>query len=167
MSCPWKIHPMLYGCRCGVLDNPNCLMTSAEMRFFWLPLSTIKCSGVPFTNICEWKRCSPSSGSVGSSSWIAAVATITCLLPLFSEWDYESGFGSLSLISATNDFFEWHSSVLCQGILWKSHHFSVSFVFSWPFFSCGFDYFLRDCLLGSSFSYFVFCGFGDMNSCLF
>jgi hypothetical protein len=42
---------MLYGCRCGVVDNPNCLMTSAEMRFFWLPLSTIKCRGVPFTHI--------------------------------------------------------------------------------------------------------------------
>jgi hypothetical protein len=52
-SHPWRSHPMLYGCGCGVVDNPNCLMTSAEMRFFWLPLSTIKCSGVPFTHICE------------------------------------------------------------------------------------------------------------------
>jgi hypothetical protein len=52
-SHPWRSHPMLYGCGCGVVDNPNCLTTSAEMRFFWLPLSTIKCSGVPFTHICE------------------------------------------------------------------------------------------------------------------
>ena len=143
-SHPCRNLPMLYGYECGVVDNPNCLTTSTEMRFFWLPLSTIKCSGVPFTHICEWKRCSPSSRSVGSSSWIVAVATITCLLPLFSEWDYESGFGSLSLISATNECFEWHSLVLCQGILWKSHHFPVSFfVFPWPFFSFGLDWFFR------------------------
>jgi hypothetical protein len=25
------------------------------MRFFWLPLSMMKCRGVPFTHICEWK----------------------------------------------------------------------------------------------------------------
>jgi hypothetical protein len=58
--------------------------------------------------------------AVGSASMI-------CLLPVFSELDSESGFDSLSLISATNDCFERHSSVLCQGILWKSHHFLVSF----------------------------------------
>jgi hypothetical protein len=52
-SRPCRSHPMLYGCGCGVVDNPNYLTTSAEMRFFWLPLSTIKCSGVPFTHICE------------------------------------------------------------------------------------------------------------------
>jgi len=28
--------------RCSVIDNPNCLMTSSDMRFFWLPLSTMK-----------------------------------------------------------------------------------------------------------------------------
>ena len=169
----WR-HPMLYGCGCCV-DNPNCLTTSVEMRFFWLPLSTIKCSRVPFTHICEWKRRSPSSGSIGSSSWIAAVATIAVgsasmiyLLPLFSESDYESRFGSLSLISATNDCFERHSSVLCQGLLWKSHHFSVSFfVFPWHFFSCGLEWFLGDCLLGSYLSYFGSYGFKDLNSHLF
>jgi hypothetical protein len=26
--------PMLYGCRCGVVDNPNYLATSVEMRLF-------------------------------------------------------------------------------------------------------------------------------------
>ena len=174
-SRPWWSHPMLYGCRCGVIDNPNYLMTSAEMRFFWLPLSTIKCSGVPFTHICEWKRCSPSSGSVGSSGWIAVVATIAvgsasmiCLFPLFSELDFESGFGSLSLISTTNDYFERQSSVLCQGLLWKSHHFLVSFFFSpWPFFSYVLDWFSGDCLFGLSLSYFGCCGFADPNSCLF
>jgi hypothetical protein len=33
-SRPWRSHPMLYGCGCGVVDNLNCLMTSVEMRFF-------------------------------------------------------------------------------------------------------------------------------------
>jgi hypothetical protein len=49
-----------------------------------------------------------------------------CLLPLFSESNFESGFDSFSLISTTNDCFEQHSLVLCQGIFWKSHHFPVS-----------------------------------------
>jgi hypothetical protein len=31
-------------------------MTSIEMRFFWLLLLMMKCNGVPFTHICEWKR---------------------------------------------------------------------------------------------------------------
>jgi hypothetical protein len=44
---------MLYGCRCGVVDNPNYLMIFVEMRFFWLPLSTRKWSRVPFTHIYE------------------------------------------------------------------------------------------------------------------
>ena len=52
-SCPWRSHPMLYGCDCGVVNNRNCFTTSSEMRFFWLPLSTIKCNGVPFTHIYE------------------------------------------------------------------------------------------------------------------
>jgi hypothetical protein len=142
---------MLYGCGCGFVDNPNCLMTSAKIRFFWLPLWTLKSSKVPFTYICEWKMCSSSSRSIGSSSWITTVATITMgsvsmiyLLSLFYESNSESGFGSLYLILATNYFFEWHSSVLCQGILWKSHHFPVSFVFLWPFFSCALEWFSED-----------------------
>jgi hypothetical protein len=147
-SHPWRSHPMLYGCRCGVVGKSNCLMTSVEMRFFWLPLSTIKCSGVPFTHIYEWKRHSPSSGSSGSSSWIVAVTTVAvgsasiiCLLLLLSESESKSGLNSVSLSSATNDCFERHSSVLCQGILWKSHHFPVSFfIFPLPFFSCGLDW---------------------------
>jgi hypothetical protein len=50
---PCRSHPMLYGCGCGVFDNINCLMTSVEMMLFFLLLSTIKCSGVPLTHICE------------------------------------------------------------------------------------------------------------------
>jgi hypothetical protein len=133
---------MLYGCGCGVVRKSNCLMTSAEIRFFWLPLSTIKCSGVPFTHICEWKRHSPSSGSSGSSGWIVVVTMVAVgstsmiyFLLLFSESESKSGLDSVSLSSTTNDCFERHSSVLCQGILWKSHHFPVSFfIFPLPSF---------------------------------
>jgi len=141
-SCHWRSHIMLYGYGCGVVDNPNCLTTSVEMRFFWFPLWTIKCSRVPFTHIFVWKMSSPSSGSIGSSGWIDVVmiiavgsASMICHLPVFLELDFELGFNSLSLISATNDFFERNLSVLCQGILWKLHHFPVSFlVFLWPYF---------------------------------
>jgi hypothetical protein len=136
---------MLYGCRCGVVGKSNFLTTSTEMRFFWLPLSTIKCNMFPFTDICEWKMRPPSSGSSGSSSWIVVVVTlvvcsasIICLLLLFSESESELGLCSISLSSTTNDCFRKHSSVLCQGILWKSHHFLVSFfIFPIPFFSFG------------------------------
>jgi len=166
---------MLYGCGCGVVDNPNCLTTFVEMMFLWLSLSTIKWNRVPFTHICEWKRCSPSSWFVGSSSWIVVVTTIEVgfasmiyLLLVFSELDSELGFDSLSLISNTNDCFDRHSSVFCQGILWKSHHFLMSFfVFPWSFFSCGLDWFSRSCLSGPCFSYFDCCGFADLNSFLF
>jgi hypothetical protein len=144
----WRSHPMLYGYGCGVFDKSNCLMTSAEMKFLWVSLSTIKCSGVPFTHICEWKRCPPSSGSFGSSSWIVAVTTIEmgsasmiCLLLLSSKSKFELGVGSVSFSSTTNDCFERHSLVLRQGILWKLHHFPVSFfVFPLLFFSCGLEW---------------------------
>ena len=52
-SHPWQSHKMLYGCGCGVVDKPNFFKKSIEMRFFWFLLSTIKCSGVPFTHIFE------------------------------------------------------------------------------------------------------------------
>ena len=137
---------MLYGCGCGVVGKSNCLKTFAEMMFFWLPLSTIKCNGVPFTHICEWKSCSPSSGS--SSGWIVAVATVAVgstsmiyLILLFSESGSKLGFNSLSLSLTTNDYIERHSSVLCQGMLWNSHHFLVSFIeFLLPFLSCIWDW---------------------------
>jgi hypothetical protein len=67
---------MVYGWGCGVVGKFNLLMTSVEIRFFWIPLSTMKCSGVPFTHICEWKRHSPSSGSSDSFGWIFVVAMV-------------------------------------------------------------------------------------------
>jgi hypothetical protein len=131
-----------------VLPASNYLITSLMIRFFWFPISTMKCNGVPFTHICEWKRRSPYSGSSSSSSWIVMVtmvavgfASIFYFLLLFYESEFESRFDSFSLSSTTNDYFERHSSVLCQGLLWKSHHFPVSFfVFPLPFFSCGLDW---------------------------
>jgi hypothetical protein len=75
-SHPWCNHPMVYGCGCVVVGKPNRFTTSIEMRFFWLPLSTMNCNGEPFTHILEWKRCSTSSGSSGSSFWIFVVATV-------------------------------------------------------------------------------------------
>jgi len=150
-SWPWRSHPMLYGCGCGVAGKSNCLTTSIEMIFFWLPLSTIKWSGVPLTHICEWKSCSPSSRS--SSSWIVAVAivemgstSIIYLLLLFSKSGSKSRFISLSFSSATNDCIERHSSVLCQGFLCNSHEFSMSFLyFLLPLFSYIWDWLSWGC----------------------
>jgi hypothetical protein len=155
---------MLYGCRCGIVGKSNCLTTFVEMMLFWLPLSTIKCSGVPFTHICEWKSRSPSLRS--SSGWIVAVGTIAVgyasmiyLLLLFSKSGSNSGFISLSLRSTTNDCIERHSSVLCQGLLWNSHHFPMSFFdFSLPFFACIWDGSLEvslPCSVHASPTYFV------------
>jgi hypothetical protein len=56
----------VYGCGCGIVGKANHLKTSTEIRFFWLPLSSMNYNGVLFTHINEWKRRSPSSGSSGS-----------------------------------------------------------------------------------------------------
>jgi hypothetical protein len=132
----------------SVVCKSTCLMKFTKMRFFCLPLSTMKCSGVPFTHICEWKRCYPSSVSSGSSSWIVLVtmvvvgsASMIYLLLLFYELESDSGIRSFSLSSTTNYCFERHSSVLCQEIFWKSYYFPMSFIFPLPFFSCGVEWF--------------------------
>ena len=67
---------MVYDCGCAVFSKPNRFMNSAEIRFFWLPLSMMNCSGKPFTHIWEWKICSSSFESSGSSFWIFMVATV-------------------------------------------------------------------------------------------
>jgi hypothetical protein len=107
----------------------------------------MKCSGVPFTHICEWKRHSPSSGSSGSPGWSLVVAMVALgsvsmiRLPLSGSGSESEPTSELkAFTSATNDFFERQSAVLCQGLLWKSHHYPVSFfVFPMSFFACGLD----------------------------
>jgi hypothetical protein len=127
---------MFYGCRYGVVKKYNLLMSYDEIRFFWISLPTTKCNGFPFAHIYEWKRNSPSSVSFGSSGWIFEVLSVlvgsTSMIYLFLlnfETESDSELGSISLSSATNDYFEQHSSVLCQGILWKLHRFPM-FLFS-------------------------------------
>jgi hypothetical protein len=124
-------------------------MTSTDMIFLWIPLLEMKFSGVPFTHICEWKRHLPSSSSSNSPSWTLVVvmvelgyASMICL-PLFGyESESEPSFDSKAFTSTTSDYFEWQSVVLCQGLLWKSHHFLVYFfVFSMSFFACILDWF--------------------------
>jgi hypothetical protein len=141
---------MVYVCGCAVVGKPNCFMTSTEMRFFWLPLSTMNCNGEPFTHILEWKRRSASSGSSGSSFWIFVVATmalgsasIICFplsFPLSgSDSESEHASDSEAFNSATSDCLARHSLVLWVELLWKSHHFPVSFFgFVVLFFACGF-----------------------------
>ena len=68
-SRPWWSHLMVYDCGCVVVGKPNRFTTSAEMRFFWLPLSTMNCSREPFTHISEWKRRSSFSGSIWWQRW--------------------------------------------------------------------------------------------------
>jgi hypothetical protein len=99
--------------RVHIIVRFNLLMTSVEIRFFWLPLSTMKWSGVPFTHIYEWKRHSPSSGSSGSSGWTFVVAMVTLgstsmiYFPLSSsESESESTSDSEDFISTTNDCLE-------------------------------------------------------------
>jgi hypothetical protein len=150
-------------------------MNSSKMRLFWFPLSIMKCNGVSFTHICEWKRCFPSPGFCGSYSWILMVVMVVvgsgsmiCLLLLFFELGSESRINSIYLSSTTNDSFERHSSMLCKGMLWKSHHFAVSFIiFSLPFFSCGLDWLSWGwmfCELGIHLPYFGYCTFANPNS---
>jgi len=119
------------------LGRPNRFMTSTEMRFFWLPLSTMNCSGEPFTDIREWKRGPPSSGSSVSSFWILVVATMVLgsasiisfpflflLLGSDSESEHASDYEAFNL--ATNNCLARHSLVFWVGLLWNSHHFLVA-----------------------------------------
>ena len=146
-SWPWLNHLMLHGYKCGVVENFKCLMNYAKLRLFWLPLSIMKCNEEPFTHIFEWKRHSPSFGSSGSSGWIWVVAMVALGFasmiwsPLSSfESELESRYNSEAFNSSTNGCFVRHSSLLCQGILWNSHHFPVSFlIFSLPFFVYNLD----------------------------
>jgi hypothetical protein len=85
---------------------------------------------------------------LGSPGWILVVATVALgsasmiHLPFFgSDSKSEHASDSEAFTLATNDCFEWQSVMLCQGLLWKLHHFSVSFfVFPLSLFACGLDW---------------------------
>ena len=144
---------MVYECGCAMVGNPNRFMTFAEMRFFWLPLSTMNCSGEPFTHMWEWKRRSSSYESSGSSFWIFMVVMVVLgsasiiFFPLsfpFLGLDSLSKHASDSeaFISATSDYLARHALVLWVGFLWNSHHFPASFFgFAVLIFACGFGKF--------------------------
>jgi hypothetical protein len=83
-----------------LVGKPNRFTTSAEMRFFWLPLSTMNYSEEPFTHNWEWKWRSSSSGSSGSSFFIFVVETV--------------GDGSHSWIASRSR--ARRPSVLCHGL---------------------------------------------------
>ena len=141
----------------------------------------MKWSGTPFTHICEWKRRSPSSSYSGWLGQILVVATVaqgsTSIIhfpPVGFDSKSESTFDSEAFSSSMSDFLERHSSVLCQGILWYSHHFPVSFfVFSLPLLCCDLDWLswgrpYQPCPLlfglGLPFPYFSCEGFAYPNS---
>jgi hypothetical protein len=175
---------MVYGWGCGIIESFNLLMTLVKIRFFWLPLSTMKCSGVPFTHICEWKRHSPSSSSSDSSGWIFVVvmvalgSTLMIHFPLsYSESESELGSDSFSLSSTNNDCFEWTFISVVPGDFVELTPFSsvllhlpITLLFLWlglvvlrlAFLSCPLF-----CELGPPFPCFCCCGFADLNSHLF
>jgi hypothetical protein len=145
ISCPWINYILVYGWGCGIIGSFNIFMIFNEIRFFWLPFSTKKCIGVPFTHICEWKRCSSSYGFSSPSSCIVLAAMVVlgytsmiCFTLLCFESEFELGFDSFSLSSTNYDYFEQNSSMLCQRILWNSHNFIVSlFDLQSPFLTFG------------------------------
>jgi hypothetical protein len=144
-SKPWLSHLILYGCGYGVVEKSNFLMTFDEMRFFYILLSTMKCSGVPFTHIYEWKRHSPSSRSYGFSIWIVVVVIVAmgfssmiCLILLFSESNSELRLDSISLSLDTNGCLERHSSDCCGKVFCGScttfqcpSSYSITLIFMW------------------------------------
>ena len=133
--------------KCG---SPNHFMTSAEIRFFWLPLSTMDCNEETFIHICEWKRHSPSSRSSDSFFWILVVVTLSLgsvsiiYFPLSfpfsgSDSELEDVSNLKAFSSATSDCLAWHSLVLWVELSWNSHNFPVSFfVLIVLFFICNF-----------------------------
>jgi hypothetical protein len=65
-----------------------------------------------------------------------------------SRSDLESNLGSEFEVFSltTNDYLEWHSSVLFQGILWNSHHFPIYFfIFPLLLFVCSLEWFSWGC----------------------
>ena len=67
-------------------------------------------------------------------------ASIICFPLSRFDLNSESSSNSEAFSSAMSDCIEQHSSVLCQGILWYSHHFPMSFFnFSLPILCCGLE----------------------------
>jgi len=93
------------------------------------------------------ERCSPLYGSLGSLFLtlvveIVALGFASMIYFPFSIFglDLEYSFDSKAFISATSDYFVWHSSMLWEGLLWNSHHFHASFfIFLLLLIYCGFD----------------------------
>ena len=144
----------------------------------------MKWSEAPFTHICEWKWCSPSSssfGSIGRTLVVAKVALGSASIIIFPPSRFylesESTSESKAFSSATCNFLEWHYSLLCQGILWYSHHFIMSFfIFSLPLLCYGLDWLSWEwpsllypllCGLGLPLHCFDYEKFADPNSRLF
>jgi hypothetical protein len=143
---------MVYGCGCVVVGKLQSLNDLAKMRFFWLPLSMMNCNGEPFTHICEWKRCSPSSGSSGSSFWILVVANggsgfcindiLSLVIPLVRVLAQNSEHASISeaFSSATSACLA-DIHLCCE---WSSYgtHTTFHVLLCLPmvlFFACGFE----------------------------
>ena len=97
------------GCGCGVVDNPKLFDDlTAEMRFFWLPLSTIEMQWGPLHPHLWmeevfplfriywffWLNCYSHDNSSG-----VCIDDLS-IFNIFWIGFYESGFGSLSLISS-------------------------------------------------------------------
>jgi hypothetical protein len=107
------------------------------MRFFWLPLSMMKCNGVPFTHIYEWKRRSPSSGSSGSPGWSLVVVTVAlgsalmiCLPLSGSDSKSEPASDSQAFTSATSDWLSGNQQCYAKssyGSRTTSQYLSLSF----------------------------------------
>jgi hypothetical protein len=102
---------------------------------------------------------------------------IICFPPSIFDSKLVSTSDSKSFNLTTNDFLERHYSVLCQGILWYSHHFPMFFFdfilplffFSFKWLSWEWPSFLYPffCVLGPPFTCFIFEEFVDPKSCLF
>jgi hypothetical protein len=102
--------------------------------------------------------------------------SIICFLPSRFDLESESTFDLEYFSSATSDFLEWHSSLLCQGILW------YSIIFPCPSLNSHFPLVLRLGLsvlrvdffspslfvwVGVTFACFSYEEFTNPNSCLF
>ena len=64
----------------------------------------MKCSGIPFTHICECKRCSSASEYSISSSWIYAISTVVVG---YASMIYSPLFAAIALGSESDLDFDF------------------------------------------------------------